>query len=155
MFANDVQYLESIRPLLNDKKFVEMQALVEDFKKGPGKKMQRYLYLKSWWATNYVSLCVFLLQFLFTIVNLSPLPTGDRLVGTICLSPWPFFSYDQQQLLRLCKSTYWLDNESLISIPFFLSSISGSSKGSPDLHPCSPSWLGGLLVHETEERDRE
>jgi len=50
-----LQYLESVHPLLNDKDYQEMERLVEDFKNGPGKKMQRYLYLKSWWATNYVT----------------------------------------------------------------------------------------------------
>ena len=32
-----------------------MEKLVEEFKNGIGPKLQRYLILKSWWATNYVS----------------------------------------------------------------------------------------------------
>jgi carnitine O-palmitoyltransferase 1, liver isoform len=32
-----------------------MQTLAAEFKAGIGKKLQWYLVLKSWWATNYVS----------------------------------------------------------------------------------------------------
>lgn len=49
------RYLKSVQPLMEDKEFDEMKILVDQFKNGPGKKMQRYLYLKSWWATNYVT----------------------------------------------------------------------------------------------------
>lgn len=49
------RYLASVRALLSEKDFQEMEKLVEEFKNGPGKKMQRYLILKSWWSPNYVS----------------------------------------------------------------------------------------------------
>ncbi|XP_064397263.1 carnitine O-palmitoyltransferase 1, liver isoform-like isoform X2 [Halichondria panicea] len=49
------RYLDSVRPLLDDEQYTEMVGLVEEFKSGPGKKMQRYLVLKSWWASNYVT----------------------------------------------------------------------------------------------------
>ena len=32
-----------------------MERLAKDFEKGIAKKLQRYLVLKSWWSTNYVS----------------------------------------------------------------------------------------------------
>lgn len=50
-----LQYLESVRPLLNDKEFQRMQALAKDFELKVGPRLQWYLKLKSWWATNYVS----------------------------------------------------------------------------------------------------
>lgn len=49
------RYLRSVRPLLDDAKYERMSRLAEEFFGGIGKKMQRYLVLKSWWAQNYVS----------------------------------------------------------------------------------------------------
>ncbi|XP_078271148.1 carnitine O-palmitoyltransferase 1, liver isoform isoform X2 [Rhinoraja longicauda] len=49
------KYLESVRPLLNDEEFKRMQALAKDFELKVGPRLQWYLKLKSWWATNYVS----------------------------------------------------------------------------------------------------
>lgn len=49
------RYLESVRPLLDDEQYQEISHLVQAFQNGPGKKMQRYLILKSWWANNYVT----------------------------------------------------------------------------------------------------
>ena len=40
---------------MNDEKYRNMEKLVAEFEGGIGKKLQRYLVLKSWWATNYVS----------------------------------------------------------------------------------------------------
>ncbi|KAJ9587392.1 hypothetical protein L9F63_019093, partial [Diploptera punctata] len=48
-------YLRSVRPLLTDEKYSRMVKLAEEFERGIGAKLQRYLFLKSWWATNYVS----------------------------------------------------------------------------------------------------
>ena len=53
-----LQYLRSVRPLLDDEKYARMEGLVAEFTKGIGPKLQRYLILKSWWATNYVSVLV-------------------------------------------------------------------------------------------------
>jgi len=50
------QYLKSVRPLMDDEKYERMERLVKEFETGIGPKLQRYLVLKSWWATNYVSL---------------------------------------------------------------------------------------------------
>ncbi|ELT88002.1 hypothetical protein CAPTEDRAFT_178036 [Capitella teleta] len=49
------QYLRSVRPLCDDEKYQRMENLVQEFKSGIGRKLQWYLVLKSWWATNYVS----------------------------------------------------------------------------------------------------
>lgn len=49
------RYLLSIRPILDDEKYERLSKLAEEFRKGLGKKLQRYLILKSWWATNYVT----------------------------------------------------------------------------------------------------
>ncbi|KOX81081.1 Carnitine O-palmitoyltransferase 1, muscle isoform [Melipona quadrifasciata] len=49
------RYLRSVRPLLDDENYSRMETLANEFQKGIGAKLQRYLILKSWWATNYVS----------------------------------------------------------------------------------------------------
>lgn len=41
---------------MDDEKYERMERLVKEFETGIGPKLQRYLVLKSWWATNYVSL---------------------------------------------------------------------------------------------------
>ncbi|XP_025099483.1 carnitine O-palmitoyltransferase 1, liver isoform-like isoform X1 [Pomacea canaliculata] len=49
------RYLESVRPLMGDQQYARMEKLAKEFGNGLGKKLQRYLVLKSWWATNYVT----------------------------------------------------------------------------------------------------
>ncbi|GCB68533.1 hypothetical protein scyTo_0013840 [Scyliorhinus torazame] len=49
------RYLESVQPLLDGEQFKRMQALARDFELNVGPRLQWYLKLKSWWATNYVS----------------------------------------------------------------------------------------------------
>nr|CAD7194400.1 unnamed protein product [Timema douglasi] len=49
------RYLKSVRPLLDDEKYTRMEKLSAEFEKGIGVKLQRYLVLKSWWSSNYVS----------------------------------------------------------------------------------------------------
>ncbi|XP_031346630.1 carnitine O-palmitoyltransferase 1, liver isoform isoform X2 [Photinus pyralis] len=49
------RYLRSVRPLLDDANYNRMVKLAADFENGIGIKLQRYLWLKSWWSTNYVS----------------------------------------------------------------------------------------------------
>ncbi|XP_060636742.2 palmitoyl thioesterase CPT1C isoform X1 [Anolis sagrei] len=49
------KYLESIRPLTTDAEFQRMTALARDFEQTLGPRLQWYLKLKSWWASNYVS----------------------------------------------------------------------------------------------------
>lgn len=40
---------------MDDEEFERMTALAKDFEKNLGPKLQWYLKLKSWWASNYVS----------------------------------------------------------------------------------------------------
>ncbi|XP_042531921.1 carnitine O-palmitoyltransferase 1, liver isoform [Dipodomys spectabilis] len=49
------RYLESVRPLMKEEEFQRMTVLAQDFAANLGPKLQWYLKLKSWWATNYVS----------------------------------------------------------------------------------------------------
>ncbi|CAM5084369.1 unnamed protein product [Natator depressus] len=49
------RYLESVRPLLEDEKYREMEALAQAFQKHTAPRLQKFLVLKSWWAPNYVS----------------------------------------------------------------------------------------------------
>lgn len=49
------RYLRSVRPLLDDASYENVIRQADEFKEGIGKKLQRYLLLKSWWSTNYVS----------------------------------------------------------------------------------------------------
>ncbi|XP_027564456.1 carnitine O-palmitoyltransferase 1, muscle isoform-like, partial [Neopelma chrysocephalum] len=53
--ATVARYLESVRPLLDDDKYKEMEALAKEFQEKTAPRLQRYLRLKSWWTTNYVS----------------------------------------------------------------------------------------------------
>ncbi|EZA54166.1 hypothetical protein DMN91_000423 [Ooceraea biroi] len=49
------RYLRSVRPLVDDENYARMEKLATEFENGIGVKLQRYLVLKSWWTTNYVS----------------------------------------------------------------------------------------------------
>ncbi|KAL6736518.1 hypothetical protein Aduo_006863 [Ancylostoma duodenale] len=49
------RHLLSMRPILNDEEFEELEHLSEVFRKGLGRRLQRYLSLKSWLSTNYVT----------------------------------------------------------------------------------------------------
>lgn len=49
------RYLGSVRPLVDDEEFATITRLARDFQEGAGRKFQRYLWLKSWWSSNYVS----------------------------------------------------------------------------------------------------
>lgn len=49
------RYLISVRPLLDDENFKRMEVLAKEFEETIAVKLQRYLILKSWWSSNYVS----------------------------------------------------------------------------------------------------
>ncbi|KAM9301572.1 carnitine O-palmitoyltransferase 1, liver isoform [Gastrophryne carolinensis] len=49
------RYLESVKPLMDEEQFKRMEGLANDFAVNLGPRLQWYLKLKSWWATNYVS----------------------------------------------------------------------------------------------------
>ncbi|NXV36685.1 CPT1B palmitoyltransferase, partial [Rissa tridactyla] len=53
--ATITRYLESVRPLMDDEKYGKMEALAKEFKEKTAPRLQKYLILKSWWTTNYVS----------------------------------------------------------------------------------------------------
>lgn len=44
-----------MRPLLDDESYDKLVQQSKQFENGIGKKLQRYLVLKSWWSSNYVS----------------------------------------------------------------------------------------------------
>ncbi|XP_020036709.1 carnitine O-palmitoyltransferase 1, muscle isoform isoform X3 [Castor canadensis] len=49
------RYLESVQPLLDDEEYYRMEILAKEFQDKTAPRLQKYLVLKSWWATNYVS----------------------------------------------------------------------------------------------------
>ncbi|KAM4825370.1 palmitoyl thioesterase CPT1C isoform 1-T2 [Thomomys bottae] len=49
------KYLESVRPVLSDEDFDWMAVMAQEFLKLQASLLQWYLWLKSWWASNYVS----------------------------------------------------------------------------------------------------
>ncbi|XP_075693816.1 carnitine O-palmitoyltransferase 1, liver isoform isoform X3 [Rhinoderma darwinii] len=49
------RYLESVKPLMDEEQYKRMEGLAKDFAINLGPRLQWYLKLKSWWATNYVS----------------------------------------------------------------------------------------------------
>lgn len=49
------RYLLSIKPLKSQQEFDEIKRLAHEFESQIGKKLQLYLWLKSWWSSNYVS----------------------------------------------------------------------------------------------------
>lgn len=49
------RYLRTVRPLYKDAEFRRMEILAEEFKQTDGRKLQRYLWLKWFISTNYVS----------------------------------------------------------------------------------------------------
>jgi len=48
---------------MDDEKYERMERLVKEFKTGVGPRLQKYLLWKSWFATNYVSLCVVIILY--------------------------------------------------------------------------------------------
>uniref|UniRef100_A0A452FUU4 Carnitine O-palmitoyltransferase 1, muscle isoform n=2 Tax=Capra hircus TaxID=9925 RepID=A0A452FUU4_CAPHI len=49
------RYLESVEHLLDDEQYYRMEMLAKEFEEKTAPRLQKYLVLKSWWATNYVS----------------------------------------------------------------------------------------------------
>ncbi|ULU08278.1 hypothetical protein L3Y34_019436 [Caenorhabditis briggsae] len=49
------KHLLSMKPILNDEEYQELEFLSERFRKGVGRRLQRYLTLKSWFSSNYVT----------------------------------------------------------------------------------------------------
>ncbi|CAJ0959804.1 unnamed protein product, partial [Mesorhabditis belari] len=49
------KHLRSMRPILNDEEYADLEFLSERFRRGVGRRLQRYLMLKSWLSSNYVT----------------------------------------------------------------------------------------------------
>jgi carnitine O-palmitoyltransferase 1 len=49
------RYLKSVEPLLSPERYAELKKESDDFGKNLGPQLQRYLWVKRWWSTNYVS----------------------------------------------------------------------------------------------------
>ena len=49
------RYLRSVRPFMDDEEYYRVVTESEEFENGVGPKLQRYLVLKSFWSSNYVS----------------------------------------------------------------------------------------------------
>lgn len=49
------RYLTAARPLLDDAEYDRMSRLADDFQRGEGRQLQRWVWLKSLWSDNYVS----------------------------------------------------------------------------------------------------
>ncbi|ELU00493.1 hypothetical protein CAPTEDRAFT_167071 [Capitella teleta] len=49
------RYLLSVRPLYDDEEYSKVEKMAHEFEHDVGKRLQKYLLLKSWWSTNYVS----------------------------------------------------------------------------------------------------
>ncbi|ETI57496.1 hypothetical protein L914_02074 [Phytophthora nicotianae] len=49
------RYLQSVHPLLTSKEYEEVERMAHEFVHKEGPKLQFYLYLKSWWSSNYVT----------------------------------------------------------------------------------------------------
>lgn len=49
------RYLKSVKALNSDEEYKRLSQLAKEFQAGPGRRFQRYLWFKSWWAPNYVS----------------------------------------------------------------------------------------------------
>lgn len=49
------RYLESVQHLLDDEEYSRKEMLAKEFQEKTAPRLQKYLVLKSWWATNYVS----------------------------------------------------------------------------------------------------
>ncbi|GBN76565.1 Carnitine O-palmitoyltransferase 1, muscle isoform [Araneus ventricosus] len=47
------RYLQTVRPLLDEERYEKMNQMTYEFKNGVGKKLQHYLWMKSWWSSNY------------------------------------------------------------------------------------------------------
>ena len=49
------KYLKSVRPILADDAYAEIVKLSQTFLDTVASRLQRYLVLKSWWSSNYVT----------------------------------------------------------------------------------------------------
>lgn len=125
------QYLESVRPLLDSKEYSRMEFLAHDFQETEAAQFQRYLLLKSWWATNYVSGVHTFIQcnskftqfiYSFICINNAFTSKGKWLVGGIHLLEEQKSYNGQQQLLHHGKVNYgYVCREKKLLVMLFMS----------------------------------
>lgn len=72
---------------MDDEQFERMTALAKDFEKKLGPRLQWYLKLKSWWASNYVSPGFWIL-FFSPQSSLSQCVKGSIIFPTAQVSDW-------------------------------------------------------------------
>lgn len=89
-----------MRPLLDDEEYEKVVKLAEDFQNGIGKKLQRYLFLKSWWSSNYVT--DWWEQYVY-LRGRSPLMVNSNYYGSDC-----FALPTNSQTARAANMTYWI-----------------------------------------------
>lgn len=94
------RYLRSVRPLLDDEGYEKVKRQAEEFQNGIGKKLQRYLVLKSWWASNYVS--DWWEEYVY-LRGRAPLMVFSNYYGTDC-----FGVVTKSQTARAASLTYWM-----------------------------------------------
>ncbi|VEN55359.1 unnamed protein product [Callosobruchus maculatus] len=95
------RYLRSVKPLLPDNEYKRMEKLADEFQNGIGKKLQWYLVLKSWWATNYVS--DWWEEYVY-LRGRSPLMINSNFYGIDAL----FMHHTKNQAARAASSIYSL-----------------------------------------------
>ena len=49
------KHLLSLKPILSEDEYKEMEKLSEEFRNGLGRRLQLYLIAKSWYSKNYVT----------------------------------------------------------------------------------------------------
>lgn len=71
---------------MDDEKYSRMEALAKEFKEKTAPRLQKYLILKSWWTTNYVSSLSFSSA---GVGNAAVVPLSGTRDGDPNLIPWP------------------------------------------------------------------
>lgn len=71
---------------MDDEKYSKMEALAKEFKEKTAPRLQKYLILKSWWTTNYVSS---LSSSSAGVGDAMVLPLSSTRDGDPNPSPWP------------------------------------------------------------------
>lgn len=78
------RYLRSVRPLLNDENYAKAVDMAREFENTIAGKLQRYLLIKSWWASNYVS--DWWEEYVY-LRNREPLMYGSNYYGSDLIDP--------------------------------------------------------------------
>ncbi|XP_028032925.1 carnitine O-palmitoyltransferase 1, liver isoform [Bombyx mandarina] len=107
------RYLLSVRPLLDDDNYKRVEKLAVEFKTKIAVKLQRYLILKSWWSSNYVS--DWWEEYVY-LKGRSPLMVNSNFYGTdaILLRPTQIQAARAGVIIHLClKFRRLIDSQEL------------------------------------------